>query len=412
MPIGLGYIAAMLELNGFSTRIVDADALLLSRKELITRLKQFQPDIVGITSMSNNFPNAIKTAKIVKEWNREAVVVMGGVHPTFMHKEIMLSVPEVDIIARYEGELTLTEIAENIENKHSLEKIKGITFREDKNKITSTPFRQKNMELDKLPYPNFNVLEPSVESYIGKYGIRNYPIITTRGCPFGCIFCSTMAFHGRQYRTREIRRVVDEIEYIINKHRINDVSIVDDNFTLNNKRVVQFCEEMKKRQITVDWGCNARVDQVSTELLQEMHKAGCKEIFFGIESAFQPVLDVIRKGFTVKQAKAAVIAAERVGIRTHCSFIIGLPGETAQSLTKIVAFIKETKPTGRVLPNVLEILPGTELFVRSKEYFGSKASIPNADIVKTQVEIMTSFYRNNFDKNELFRVMPPNIAIE
>jgi len=361
--------------------------------------------------MTNNFPNAVNTAKIVKQLNPETIVVMGGVHPTFMHREIINSIPEIDIIARYEGELTLSEIACAVEKNRPIENVKGITLRTDDNKTISTPFRKRITNLDKLPYPALHLLEPCVEKYIGNYGVRNYPIITTRGCPFGCIFCSTMAFHGRRYRTRKISKVMDEIEYVLSKFKINDLSIVDDNFTLDRKRVFQFCEQISKRKISVDWGCSARVDQISMELLKEMQKAGCKDIFFGIESASQLVLDKIRKGFNVKQAKDAVIAAEKVGIKTHCSFIIGLPGETAQSLKKMVSFVEETKPTGRVLPNILEILPGTELFERRTECYQSQTPIPNADIVKTQVEIMLSFYRNNFHSNELFAVTPPNVLI-
>jgi radical SAM superfamily enzyme YgiQ (UPF0313 family) len=289
--------------------------------------------------------------------------------------------------------------------------VKGIAFR-DGERIVSTPLRPRIENLDDLPYPAHDLLEPSVEEYIGNYGVRNFPMITTRGCPFGCIYCSTMAFHGRKYRTRSIPNVLDELEYLIERYKVNNISFVDDNFTMQNDRVFKLCEEIRNRKLSIEWGCSARVDQVSESLLKTMKETGCRDIFFGIESASQRVLDLVNKRFTVNQAKEAVKKAEQLGIRTHCSFIIGLPGESARSLNEMMSFIDETRPSGRVLPNVLEILPGTELMGKKEEYFENHQSLSNVNITKTQIEMLTRFYANNYGIKELFRVTPPNITIE
>jgi len=151
--------------------------------------------------------------------------------------------------------------------------------------------------------------------------------------------------------------------------------------------------------------------QINEELLKAMRKAGCKDIFFGIESGSQVVLDLVNKRFTINQAKEAVKAAERLGIRTHCSFIIGLPGETPQSLSKMMDFIDEVKPSGRVLPNVLEILPGTELMAKKEKYFANCKCLSDGEITSAQMEMLTRFYANNYGIKELFRVTPPNITI-
>jgi anaerobic magnesium-protoporphyrin IX monomethyl ester cyclase len=411
IPLGLGYIAAVLEKTGFSSNILDMSVSDMQIEELERKLAKIKPDIVGITSMTCSYPNAVKVAKAVKRWNPDINVVIGGVHATFMFEEVLRTVPEIDVVVRYEGEFTMPELADALDKKSGLENVKGIAFREG-NRVVSTPLRAQIENLDDLPYPAHHLLEPSVEEYIGSYGVRNFPIITTRGCPFGCIYCSTMAFHGRKYRTRSVSKVMEELEYLIEKFKVNNISFVDDNFTMQNDRVFKLCDEIKKRKLSIDWGCSARVDQVTENLLKTMKEAGCKDIFFGIESASQRVLDLVNKRFTLKQAKNAVKKAEEIGIRTHCSFIIGLPGETSRSLSKMMSFIDEAKPTGRVLPNVLEVLPGTELMERKNECFANHQSLSDANITQAQIEMLIRFYTNNYGIKELFRVTPPNITLE
>jgi radical SAM superfamily enzyme YgiQ (UPF0313 family) len=378
--------------------------------ELKKKVAETKPDIVGITSMTCNYSNAVKVAKAIKSVNPETLVVIGGVHSTFMHTEVLKTVPEIDVVVRYEGELPMIELVDTVNKGDKLKDIKGITLREDE-KIISTPPRGSIENLDDLPYPAYHLLEPPVEKYIQIYGVRNFPVISTRGCPFECIYCSTAAFHGRKYRTRKIPKVVDEIEYVVDKYKVTNISFLDDNFTMQNNRVFELCEELRKRNLSLEWGCSARVDQVSKELLKAMKDAGCNDIFFGIESASQYVLDLVKKRFSVQQAKDAVKMAEEQNIRTHCSFIIGLPGETVQSLNRMIEFIEETKPSGRVLPNVLAVLPGTELYAKRKEFFSNQPSLSYADITKTQIEMLLTFCKINFGIDELFRVTPPNIIV-
>ena len=366
IPLGLGYIAAYLDEAGFSARILDMDMLNLHPGDLNKRLAQFQPDIVGITSFSSNYKNAVDVAKAVKSYDPGIKIVMGGVHATFTHEEILKSVPEVDIVVRYEGEHALSEIAESLEGGRTPTDVLGISYR-DGSRIVSTPLRERMEDLDSLPFPAYHLLDPTPEAYIGNGVVRCMPVITTRGCPFNCIFCSTASLHGRKYRVRDNSRVVDEIEYLVEKYKINNVSFVDDNFTMRKDRVEGLCSEMKKRQVPVKWGCSTRIDLLSKDLVGTMKDAGCEEIFFGIESASQKVLDTIRKDFSIEQAKQVVRMVEEMGIKTHCSFILGLPGETVESLGQILQFIDEARPSARVLPNVLDILPGTELYERRAE---------------------------------------------
>lgn len=410
-PLGLGYIAAVLELDGFSALILDLNAADNQTKTFESKLREINPSIVGISTMTSNFLTSVEAAQQVKKWNPQCIVVMGGVHATFMHKEILENVPEVDVIVRFDGEFIISDLAKTIEANRSLLEVKGISFREN-GKVVSTPLRGHIENLDALPYPAHHLIHPSIGEYLSQFRSKNLPVITTRGCPFSCTYCSTMAFHGREYRTRSIANVISELEYLIEKFQVKSVTFVDDNFTVQNSRVSELCREIKKRNFSLDWGCSARVDQVSEELLKEMKAAGCTDIFFGIESASQRVLDFVRKGFTVEQAKDAVKTAEKVGIRTHCSFILGLPKETPHTLRNMVTFVQETKPTGRVLPNRLFILPGTELYQKKEEYFSNQKTIPDADLTKTQLEISTTFFKNRFGVKELFKIVPPNLEIE
>jgi anaerobic magnesium-protoporphyrin IX monomethyl ester cyclase len=410
IPLGQTYIAAVLESNGFSVTILDMSLLEMQIEKLEDKLVHIKPDVVGITSMTNNFQNALTVAKTAKRRSPTSIVVMGGVHPTFVHNEILETIPEVDIVVRYEGEYTMAELVKALDNGTCLEKVKGISFRKE-GRVITTPSRKRIQDLDSLPYPAHHLLEPSVEEYLKHYGKRNFPVITTRGCPFGCIYCSTSAFHGRTYRTRSIPNVLGELAYLIEEYKADNISFVDDNFTMQKDRIVSLCEEMKARKLSLEWGCSARVDQVSEGLLKKMKEAGCTDIFFGIESVSQRVLNLIKKGFTIQQAKDAVKTAEKLGIRTHCSFIIGLPGESVRSLNRIPKFVEETNPSGRVLPNLLEVLPGTELFERQEEYF-SKSSFSFADVTKVQLEMLLTFYKRNFKITKLFRATPPNVVFE
>ncbi len=411
IPLGLGYIAAMLESIGVYTKVLDIDKLDIQPGYLEKKLNEFNPDIVGITSFTSNYINAVRVAKAIKSHKPEALVVMGGVHATFMFKEILENVPEVDVIVRYEGEYTMSELVDAVELKRSLSDINGIVYRSNGN-IICTPLRARIKNLDELPFPAHHLMEPSVKHYIGNQDLRSLPVLTTRGCPFECIFCSTAALHGHEYRTRKNSKVVDEMEYLQRTYDINNVSFVDDNFTMQKHRVFDLCNEMKKRNLSLRWGCSTRIDLLSEELLETMKDAGCSDIFFGIESASQMVLNTIRKGFQIEQAKVVIKLAEKLGIKTHCSFILGLPGETADSMNSMIEFIGDVKPSGRVLPNVLDILPGTELFKNKEEYFPDNFPIPCADITKSQIEMLLKFYEVNVKTNELLRIKPPKIIIQ
>jgi anaerobic magnesium-protoporphyrin IX monomethyl ester cyclase len=212
VPLGLGYLASTMESEGITAKIVDMDWGGFSKEELVDMISKFDPDIIGITSFTSNYANAVDIAKAAKSHNPNIKIVFGGVHATFIHRDVLHTIPEVDIVVRYEGERAICEICDALDRGRKLENVKGISFRHD-NRVFSTPLRHRIENLDSIPFPAFHLLEPSIEHYIGEGKEKGFPIITTRGCPFNCIFCSTAALHGRKYRTRSANNVLDEMEF-------------------------------------------------------------------------------------------------------------------------------------------------------------------------------------------------------
>ena len=211
VPLGLCYIASVLEKESVQSTVFDMNAARFKNEKLEDKLKETNPDIVGITSMTSNFPSAVRVASVVKRWNPKCVVVMGGVHATFMHEEILETVPEVDFVVQYDGEFTMVDLVKTLSANDPLAEVKGICYRAN-GKTVANSLRER-ADLDKLPYPAHHLLKPSIEEYFGKTEPKTLPVITTRGCPFSCIYCSTRALNGCKYRTRSINNVIGELEY-------------------------------------------------------------------------------------------------------------------------------------------------------------------------------------------------------
>lgn len=366
-PLGLAYIAAVLEENDIDVNILDMKVTNMNLNDYRKMLVKTEPEIVGITSMTINAPDAIEIAKATKQENKDITTVIGGVHATFMYDDILMKYPEVDIVVRFEGEYTMLDLIKCLESDGDLKSIQGIAYSDVKGKLVVTPTRPKIENLDELPMPARHLLPMELyKTYVDKAN-RGFTLITSRGCPFHCIFCSTSIFHGPKVRMHSVKRVVDEMEYLVQNYNTRHVSFADDLFTLNRRRVMEICNEILERGLDVRWGCLSRVDTVDLELLTMMKKAGCDSIFFGVESVSQKVLDKIRKGFTVEQAKKALKFAKQAGMRVVASFIVGLPGETLESALQILPFLTETRPD-LVGIHALSPFPGTEIYEHPERY--------------------------------------------
>lgn len=356
LPIGLAYLAAVLEDSGHDVTVVDCPALDMDNEALKTKLSSLEPELIGITSMTPTIQSALTSCRIAKEACPEAIVVLGGPHATFMDEEVLTQEKSLDVVVRGEGEQTLLELAQNVSNPKALKDVEGITFRKD-GQIVRTANRPVMQNLDDLPLPGYKFFP--LEKY-RLFGRRMLPIITARGCPSQCSFCTSAQMFGKGFRARSPKNIVDELEWLRNEHGADAVTFYDDTFTLNKKRALEICDEIKNRKIGLPWDCQTRVSTVSEEILDKMCDANCQQVFFGVESGCQTILDAVKKGTTVEQNERAIRLAKNAGLFVAVSVMIGYPGETKQMLQETIDLIRKTEPDD-VYFCVATPYPGTDL---------------------------------------------------
>ncbi len=339
LPIGLAYLAAVIENAGYELSLIDCQALEIDHKMLASKLASFKPDVVGITSVTPFIESALLAARVAKETLPTALVVLGGPHATFMDNQVLSD--HVDIVVRGEGEQTLLHLLQKISSgSENLHEVTGISFRKN-GQIIRTPNRPFIQNLDELPYPAYHHFALSKYSFFGR---RILPILTSRGCPFQCAYCVSSRMVGAEFRARDPTKVADELEWLKNEHKAGTFSFYDDAFTYDQNRAIKICEEITKRKIGIPWDCQTRVDRISREVLVKMKEADCQLVSFGAESGCQKILDAVNKRTTIEQNEKAVKLARDVGLSVAMSVVIGYPGETAESLKQTFSFIKKAKP--------------------------------------------------------------------
>ena len=358
--LGIGYMAAVLEENGIDVDVLDASALELTYDEIGEEILKRNPDIVSISALTPTIGVALDSADKIKQVKPDTVVVLGGYHPTFEYKSV-LEEPSVDLVVRGEGEYTMLELVHAIDMNEDLVNVKGLAFHDkEDNSLVVTPDRPVITNLDELPFPAFHLFP------MEKYRILNITtnvatIITTRGCPMQCSFCSSAALHGNRLRRRSYENVVDEIEVRLKEQNIDTIAFMDDTFTLNKRFVKDFCAEIKRRNLSFWWGCTTRVDTLDEELLEIMKDAGCITLFIGVESADQQMLDKMNKNITVEKTKNAFKLARKVGIRTIASCVIGMPEDTKESIKRTINYVKKLNPN-YALYSLATPYPGTRFY--------------------------------------------------
>lgn len=409
-PLGLMYLAAVLKQDDHEIKIIDCPVENLDHKKLTKELASFNPKLIGITSMTPTIKSAILVAKNAKEDFPDSKVIFGGPHATFMDQQILEEEKAVDIIVRGEGELTLQELAKKELNIKNLQKIKGITFRK-KNQIIQTENRPYIQNLDELPLPAYEYVP--IEKY-RIHGKTHLPIMTSRGCPFQCSFCVASEIFGARFRARSYINVVNEIEWLRDKFGANAISFQDDTLTFDRKRIINICNEIKKRKIDLPWGCQTRVDQVTKEILSKMKSASCNLVSFGIESGCQKILEAVRKKITLSQAQKAIKWAKEEGLFVAVSTIMGYPGETKEMMNQTLDLIRKIEPDDAWLC-IATPYPGTDLR-KLVEKNGWRISddwtkydtmhpvfenpnLPSEDLAKMR----TKFYDNLYSTKYIFR---------
>lgn len=346
-PAWVAYLAGYLKAGGY-TDIVFIDAMTLDLSEDVMRQKfaEIKPDIVGCTAITPSIYKAQRLLQVVKEVNPNIVTVLGGIHATFMFSQVLGESPWIDAVVRGEGEQVFLNLVKAVDAgtfMQNRESVPGIAFRNDEGKIVSTPAEPPIQDLDTIT-PDWGILDWSKYIYTPlnvRVAIPNF----ARGCPFTCSFCSQWKF-WRDYRIRDPKKVVDEIEDLVKNHKVGFFILADEEPTIHRKKFIQFCEELIERKLPVYWGINTRVTDIlrDEKLLPMYRKAGLIHISLGTEAAAQLQLDRFNKETTIEQNKKAIRLLREAGIVTEAQFIVGLENETAETIEETYRMTRDWNP--------------------------------------------------------------------
>lgn len=343
-PLGILYCAALLDKEGFEVSVLDQAAKGFSTRQAINWIKKENPDILGLSVLSSSSKEAGKIAGLAKETNPNLQVVLGNYHPTFNPNKFLGTYPEVDIVVRGEGEHASVELAKCLQKGENLKKVHGINYRNSEGKIVATQDRPLLKDVNSLPFPNRRLLDSDYESKI--FGVKTTTkkftsLLSSRGCPFQCTFCACRNFARGVWRPRSVENIIEEIE-LLNSEGYREFLFVDDNFTLNSRRVEKFCRILRKKKLRVEWFCDSRVDTCGLDTFKEMVRAGCRTLYFGIESANQRILNYYKKHITPEQSRNAAHKARKAGVDIIVgSFIVGAPDETRKEIRNTLRFAQE-----------------------------------------------------------------------
>lgn len=391
-PLAMAYVAAVLE-KEHKVRIIDAPTegwknleemdgtkyrVGLKNEEIAEKIKRWSPDVVGIEiPFSGWSKTAFEVAATVKSINKDIITVLDGQHPT-ARPENSLTNPSIDFVVIGEQEYTVLELVGALEKGTTdFQKIRGIAFEKNGVPVVTAP-RPFIQDLDSLPFPARHLLP--METYFA--AVRENPLrgeirrswtmmITSRGCPYNCIFCTGCIVWGKKWRGRSPENVVDEIEQVVNTYRVKQIDFYDDNLTLDEKRMEKICDLIVKRGLHIEWftPSGVRADTLDETLLTKMKKSGCKKIRLAPESGVQRVVDqIIKKNLDLKKVEQAVVLAKKVGIKVGCFFVIGFIGETKEDIRKTISYAYKLRQLGAesFIFSIATPVYGTELYEQAK----------------------------------------------
>jgi radical SAM superfamily enzyme YgiQ (UPF0313 family) len=362
-PLGMLYCAGVLMKEGFEASLLDQTVKGYTHEQVADWVKKENPDMVGFSVLHSAAKETPKIAEMVKKENPNTLIVMGNYHSTFNDERILKKYPCIDIIVRGEGEYTCLELVKCLDKSGDLREVEGITFREN-GKIVSTPDRPLIKNIDELPFPNRDLMNAEYTSVIFgvKVATKKFTtVLSSRGCSFRCSFCGCRKFIKGVWRPRSVENIMEEL-WLLRSKGYEEILFVDDNFTLNRKRVKRLCERMKKEKLNIRWICDSRVDNCEYDLFRQMVKAGCNTVYFGIESANQRVLDYYKKGITPQQSMDATRKARKAGFDIIVgSFIVGAPDETRSEVENTLKFAQKVDIDVPSL-NILGAFSGTEIW--------------------------------------------------
>jgi len=408
-PLGVLYCAGMLINAGVEVSVVDQAAKRLSSEQVLKWVKRENPDILGFSVLITSYYEALSLARLAKEENPDLLIVFGNYHATFNAERILKKYPFVDVVVRGEGEHVVPELADCVKKNKNFKETAGLTFRNDGH-VVSTPDAPLIGNIESLPIPDRDLTgtEYASEIFGIKVATRKFTsIISSRGCPFRCTFCGCRKFARGIWRPRSVENIMKELQLLYSKG-FRQFLFVDDNFTLNLRRVQKLCREIRKERMDIEWFCDSRVDNCKYEVFRDMVKAGCSLLYFGVESANQRILNYYNKGITPEQTRKAIGWARKAGIDVIVgSFIVGAPDETLKEVETTLRFAHEL-PIDVPQLNILSVFPGTDSwndlvkkgFIDEEKYWEqgvyvsqiSPCAVPFEQIQKMTYEYFKTFY--------------------
>lgn len=361
-PIFLAYSASQLKAAGHQVEYIDSVIQDLDLSQTVQAAEKKKPDVIFMEtttpSIEADYDNlaALKTAT-------NATIIVGGPHATYFHHEVIAECPAIDIVIRHEFDTKIAAVVSNLDN---LPAVKGICFHDGEN-IVDNGDGDLCHDLDSVPFPDRETIpwQWYLEAWYSKKPFMN--MMTSRGCPYHCSFCLwPQSMYGHKQRFRSIDNVIAELHSLIRKYGLKEINIDDGTFTTNKKRVIEFCQRLRDKELNLIWTCNGRVDNIDDEMLSEMKASGCKMIRLGAESGSQNVLNKIRKGLTLKQIEEGVRRVKKHGIQALAGFMFGFPYDTRETIDQTIQFAKRLSPD-QVQFSINMCYPGTSLFEYAKD---------------------------------------------
>ncbi|MFX0064950.1 MAG: B12-binding domain-containing radical SAM protein [Candidatus Hermodarchaeota archaeon] len=339
-PIGLAYIASIAQESN-EVKILDEN---VEKVDIKKELAHFQPDIVLSTATTPSYPRAIEIMKLSKE--KGAKTIMGGVHVTFRPASALRL--GVDIVVRGEGELTFSQL---LSNYSTLETVKGISFKKN-GQIYHNPDQELIQNLDSLPNPAYHLFN------LDRYRIIS--LITSRGCPFSCTYCSATHFWKKKVRYRSILNVMEEIKLLYHNYNFRFFRFMDSSFTIREKRTEDLCQALIDENLSIIWSCEARPDQLSGELLESMFASGCRLVCLGVDSASQEILNRSHRKVESQDIWNTITRIKAKGMQVRAYVTFGFPGESIETTKQTIAYLKKYRPS-QILLSLATAYPGTKL---------------------------------------------------
>jgi len=359
-PLGLAYLAAVLERAGHQVGVfdcgLDPDTPL---EEDVRHVCAFDPHIVGVTAMTSLYHNALETAILLKAYLGRSIIV-GGPHATVYPERVLAESPVIDYVVRGEGEETILELVHALDGgNRDLSTINGLTYRL-RGEVVSNPDRALIADLDALPFPARHLFDLKRYGLCTPEGQPMVTILSSRGCPYNCSYCFK-GIVGRTHRQRSPGNIIAELQRVIDHYGIRNFYFIDDLFTIDLRRLEAITERLIAEKLDIRWQCLGRVDRVNVEILQKMHTAGCRRIHYGIESGNREVLQRIGKGIRLDQVRQAVRWTQEAGIHVKGYFMLGLPGDTEETMQQTIDLATELN-LDEAMFSLTTPFPGTRLW--------------------------------------------------